>query len=254
MSNSAFTVTGTSQNITFPITVPQGGSGVASFTPYSVIAGGTTSTGPLQQVSGLGTLGQVLTSQGAGTLPQWTTISTSGFVVNRVSTSFSTFASFSCPPLPAYANPNLQNNLNVPINTDGTQIFTLTITPQNASHVLMIESSAIYSTPQASGIESVNMALFMNSNVNAIAAAGSGQSEHSGSNNFAILLPLYIRHFIIAGTISPITFNVRIGPGSGPLSSTIYLNGAYNGSTTGNQTAFGGVSANTYMMITEYTS
>lgn len=53
------------------VTVAQGGTGVASFTPYAVIAGGTTSTGALQTVSGVGTAGQVLTSNGAGTLPTW---------------------------------------------------------------------------------------------------------------------------------------------------------------------------------------
>ena len=41
--------------------------------PYSLcsLAGGATSTGPTQQVSGLGTTGYVLTSNGAGTLPSW---------------------------------------------------------------------------------------------------------------------------------------------------------------------------------------
>lgn len=54
-----------------PVTVPNGGTGDASFTPYAVITGGTTSTGALQNVVGVGTLGQVLTSQGAATLPHW---------------------------------------------------------------------------------------------------------------------------------------------------------------------------------------
>lgn len=52
--------------------VPQfGGTGLASLTAYSVLCGGTTGTGNLQQVSGLGTSGQVLTSNGAGALPTW---------------------------------------------------------------------------------------------------------------------------------------------------------------------------------------
>lgn len=53
------------------LTVPNGGTGAASFTAYSVICAGTTSTGAFQNVSGLGTAGQVLTSQGAGALPAW---------------------------------------------------------------------------------------------------------------------------------------------------------------------------------------
>lgn len=53
--------------------VAGGGTGDTSFTAYSVITGGTTSTGALQNVSGVGTSGQVLTSNGAGTLPTWQT-------------------------------------------------------------------------------------------------------------------------------------------------------------------------------------
>lgn len=51
--------------------VAGGGTGDTSFTAYSVITGGTTSTGNLQNVSGLGTIGQVLTSAGSGALPVW---------------------------------------------------------------------------------------------------------------------------------------------------------------------------------------
>jgi hypothetical protein len=51
--------------------VAGGGTGDTSFTAYSVICGGTTSTAPLQNVSGVGTTGQVLTSNGAGVLPTW---------------------------------------------------------------------------------------------------------------------------------------------------------------------------------------
>ena len=51
--------------------VAGGGTGDTSFTAYSVICGGTTSTGPLQNVSGVGSLGEVLTSNGGGTLPTW---------------------------------------------------------------------------------------------------------------------------------------------------------------------------------------
>jgi hypothetical protein len=58
------------------ITVPYGGTGLASTIAYSVICGGTTSTGALQSVATVGTSGQVLTSQGAGNLPIWTTSGT----------------------------------------------------------------------------------------------------------------------------------------------------------------------------------
>jgi hypothetical protein len=51
--------------------VTDGHTGNVSFTAYGIIAGGTTSTGALQQVSGTGTSGEVLTSNGAGLLPTW---------------------------------------------------------------------------------------------------------------------------------------------------------------------------------------
>lgn len=51
--------------------VAGGGTGNASTTAYAVQCGGTTATGAHQAVSGVGTSGQILTSQGAGALPVW---------------------------------------------------------------------------------------------------------------------------------------------------------------------------------------
>lgn len=72
-TTNAFHIT-TAGAPTFPISpldVPSGGTTKVSFTAYSVICGGTTSTGALQNVSGVGTAGQILTSNGAGALPSW---------------------------------------------------------------------------------------------------------------------------------------------------------------------------------------
>src|SRR3990167_10500890 len=54
--------------IAFP---PVGGTGTSTLTAYAVLTGGTTATGAFQTVSGLGSSAQVLTSNGAGTLPSW---------------------------------------------------------------------------------------------------------------------------------------------------------------------------------------
>lgn len=54
-----------------PFSVTFGGTGASSFTAYSVICAGTSSTGAFQNVSGVGTAGQVLTSGGASSLPTW---------------------------------------------------------------------------------------------------------------------------------------------------------------------------------------
>lgn len=49
--------------------VAGGGTGLATATAYAVLCGGTTGTGALQSIAGVGTSGQVLTSNGAGALP-----------------------------------------------------------------------------------------------------------------------------------------------------------------------------------------
>jgi len=58
--------------------VAGGGTGNTTFTAYSVICAGTTSTGAFQNVSGVGAAGQVLTSNGAGALPTWQNAPTGG--------------------------------------------------------------------------------------------------------------------------------------------------------------------------------
>lgn len=63
---------GSSSNPTYGTTVVAGGgTGNTTFTAYSVICAGTTATGAFQNVSGVGSSGQVLTSNGAAALPTW---------------------------------------------------------------------------------------------------------------------------------------------------------------------------------------
>jgi len=52
-----------------PVLLTRGGTGRTSSDAFAVICGGTTSTSAQQSVAGLGTAAQVLTSNGAGTLP-----------------------------------------------------------------------------------------------------------------------------------------------------------------------------------------
>lgn len=55
------------------VTVSDGGTGRSSATAYAVICGGTTATGILQSIASVGSLGQVLTSNGADALPTFET-------------------------------------------------------------------------------------------------------------------------------------------------------------------------------------
>jgi hypothetical protein len=61
-------VTGSWQAST--INVSRGGTGLTTYTPYSLLCAGTTATGIFQNV-GTGTLGQTLTSNGSSALPTW---------------------------------------------------------------------------------------------------------------------------------------------------------------------------------------
>ena len=51
------------------LAVANGGTGRSSHTEYAVVCGGTTTTAAQQSIAGVGTAGQVLTSNGAGALP-----------------------------------------------------------------------------------------------------------------------------------------------------------------------------------------
>jgi hypothetical protein len=56
------------------IATTYGGTGLSDYTAFALFAGGTTAKGSLQQISGVGTAGQMLISNGPGMLPAWQTI------------------------------------------------------------------------------------------------------------------------------------------------------------------------------------
>lgn len=72
-----------------PVTVSQGGTGQTALTAYTLLAGGTTSTGALQQVAA-GTSGQILTSAGSSSLPAWVTGTGTGIPVLQTSPTITT--------------------------------------------------------------------------------------------------------------------------------------------------------------------
>lgn len=74
-------------------TVPGGGTGLTSLSTYQLLAGGTTSTGNVQQVASTGSAGQVLMSNGAGALPTWSTNPPAVFQPNSVIQLYDDFIS-----------------------------------------------------------------------------------------------------------------------------------------------------------------
>lgn len=77
---NGYSPTFSSLTLTSPLTVPNGGTGTTSFVPYSVLTGGTTSTGPVQSVASVGIAGQVLASNGPGLLPTFQTVAGTGTI------------------------------------------------------------------------------------------------------------------------------------------------------------------------------
>ncbi len=78
---------------TTPIDVAAGGTGVSTLTAYAPLVAGTTTTAPIQQVSNVGaTVGQVLTYQGASSLPTWTTVSSGTPAFGAIATGTNTSA------------------------------------------------------------------------------------------------------------------------------------------------------------------
>jgi hypothetical protein len=90
IGSTAVTNATNATNVTGTVGVANGGTGLTSTTAYGVLAGGTTTTGALQNI-GTGTSGQILTSNGPGVLPSFQTAASSGFTNMQVFTSPGTF-------------------------------------------------------------------------------------------------------------------------------------------------------------------
>lgn len=96
-ANGALYSTSASALAAGTLPVAAGGTGATSQTAYAVLCGGTTSTGAYQSIAGVGSSGQVLTSNGAGALPTFqaaagatitgTTTSATYYVIGTTSTS-----------------------------------------------------------------------------------------------------------------------------------------------------------------------
>ena len=192
-----------------PAQVSKGGSGVSSTTPFAVLCGGTTSTSPFQSVASVGTAGQVLTSNGAGALPTFQTPSGGGGILLQSITGTST--------APGSSSTSFPFDNSIPQITEGVEVVTASITPSNASNIL--EIMAICQV--AANEDNIGVALFQDSNADAIASAFHLR-DFSGSS-------VIIFHRMVAGTTSSTTFSMRMGSPS----PTSYWNRMPNGNIFG---------------------
>ena len=109
----------------------------------------------------------------------------------------------------------------IPQNTEGTQLFTLDITPTSTTSKLKID--VVLHAGVSVGAW-CSLAVFQDSNVNAIAATSSYMSQAGG----AIAVPL--TYFMASGTTSTTTFKLRYGPNTGTMgingnNTTNFFNG-----------------------------
>lgn len=122
----------------------------------------------------------------------------------------------------------------IPQNTEGDQYLTVTITPKNSAHNLVIEV-ILYCSHTVASDELIG-ALFKDSIVNALAATI--VIFHSTNEKMKAIV---LKYEMTAGTTSATTFNFRAGSSTG---ATMYVNG------TGAGRKFGGV-LKSYMRVTE---
>ena len=119
------------------VAVSDGGTGLSATTAYSVLCGGTTSTAPLQSVASVGTSGQVLTSNGAGMLPTFQTVTAgAGLLQTEFTLTSLQIKSLNATPITVIAAQGAGTMIRVldvvaRLNYGGTNVFTTSSSNQN---------------------------------------------------------------------------------------------------------------------------
>lgn len=96
-----------------PLDVAHGGTGRTSLVAYALLTGGTTTTSPIQQVENIGTAGQVLTSNGAGALPTFQTISSGGISTITLTLTANQIKALRATPITIISAPGAGRVINV---------------------------------------------------------------------------------------------------------------------------------------------
>lgn len=118
-------------------------------------------------------------------------------------------------------------------STEGTEVFTLAITPKSTTSILVITFAGCITCDSTA--VSVGIALFQDSTANALSAKhiAIGTTESTTGT---------LQHIMTAGTTSSTTFKIKVGGNA----STVYVNGNSAGTRL-----MGGVSSTT-LTIVEY--
>ncbi len=180
--------------------------------------------------------GQVLTSTGAGSPPAFETLPSGGVVKQQVITLKQDFI---------LLTGQVYNDDTVPQKTEGAELMTRAITPNDSANILVIEgivNCGFTGNGASAGIKILG--LFQDTTANALATATvEDTTQGSANGRFQIIF----RHRMAAGTTSATTFKVRLGSSSSPYE--VSVNDRERG---GGGYDFGGSQLMTHIMITEY--
>lgn len=113
----------------------------------------------------------------------------------------------------------------IPQDNEGDEYMTIDITPRSAINILVVDIVANFATP---AVKMISGALFKDGTAGALAATATLEGAINGS------VPFTLRHRMIAGTTSPITFNFRAGV---ETAGTLTFNGIVGGRKFGGITA-----------------
>jgi hypothetical protein len=163
--------------------VAGGGTGAATFTAYSVVCAGTTSTGAFQNVSGLGTANYVLTSNGAGALPTWQAAAAGSTLLTQNSKSA------------AYTTVLGDAGYHIFHPSADTTARTWTI-DSNANVAYSIGTVITFVNQNAAGI----ITIAITSDTMRLAGAGTTGSRTLAANGVATALKVTSTEWIISGT------------------------------------------------------
>lgn len=182
--------------------VAGGGTGVATLTAYGVLAAGTTATGAIQQVSGTGSLNEVLVSQGAGLLPVWAAVPATAGVTsiagtaNQWSVSAATGAvtgsipsTFIAPGTIASTTTLTAGNLTtagIVYNTTVTGLLTSHATTQYNVQIGNATGQLADVAPGATGIALISQGVAANPAFGTVAIAGGGTNATSMATTFGV--------------------------------------------------------------------
>ena len=157
-----------------------------------------------------GTAAQVLTMNTGATAPEWKTPTAGGggAVVQIVQTQSGGVQTTTA---------TIPFDNTIPQNTEGGELYTLSITPNSATNILYIDVNINVSP---SNNNSTYLALFQDTTAGAIAAGAFYNSVATSIH------PARIFYKMVAGTTSPTTFKVR---GGLLVGGTLTINGSSSG-------------------------